>query len=160
MREYSHSQPLYSEAEKLISEALIFCRTAKLDDSLAIAEGEKVRAAKCRSKAAALLSIDEVAESDNAKAKTRLDKSFIEYRSCESITRIPPDYVTIPCRPVFFDLARQCFEKPSYSHRLVDSKGSKPSIASKSHSKPPANTTQEGDKKGWFNGWSWGKKPE
>eukprot|EP01060_Flectonema_neradi_P008327 TRINITY_DN15953_c0_g1_i2.p1 TRINITY_DN15953_c0_g1~~TRINITY_DN15953_c0_g1_i2.p1 ORF type:complete len:588 (+),score=135.55 TRINITY_DN15953_c0_g1_i2:77-1765(+) len=161
MREYGHAQPLYLEAEKLISEGLIFCRTAKIDDSEVVAEGEKVRAAKCRSKAAALLS-EEASVPEVAVAKTRLDKSFVEYRPCESITRIPPDYVSIPCRPVFFDLARQCIEKPSFSHRLVGTKGgAKPSIASKTTPKPTAQATaQGGDKKGWFNGWSWGKKPE
>ena len=148
--------PLYQAAVESIGEALAFCKTNKLDETKVLADAEGIRAARCICKAAAAIKATETEEP--AQTSTRLDRDFESYKACEEITGIPPDYVSIPCRPIFLDMAQGALPKPNFSHRAsADKQGQKPSVKTGgTKPKPQAKSGGDDDKQGWFGGWGWG----
>ena len=82
----------------------------------------------------------------------RLDE-FVTDKSLSSkkvsLTRFPPDFSPIPCRPLFFDLALNHIEFPSLDEQLEDKK--------KAGGGSGGSGGLTGMVKG-MGGWLWGKK--
>ena len=90
-----------------------------------------------------------------------LDKQLSVYASADlsepHLTSLPPDFVAVPCKPVFFDLAGNEIEFPDIASRV------KGGAASAATSSTPAAASEDGDSGGepeepkqsggWFSSW-------
>eukprot|EP00756_Hemistasia_phaeocysticola_P005999 Hpha_TRINITY_DN13614_c0_g1::TRINITY_DN13614_c0_g1_i1::g.122533::m.122533/K03107/SRP68; signal recognition particle subunit SRP68 len=98
------------------------------------------------------------------------------YTAAPSIAPLPPDFESMPCRPILLDVGLELLPQASIDHRATEAKDRRgrqqqkpqtqqqqpqePAPADDSSGPPgePEGPGGEGGKKGWFGGWGWGQK--
>ena len=83
----------------------------------------------------------------NVPLTERLDEYYEDENLMKkpNLTNFPPNFAPIPCKPLFFDLAREHVEFPDLEKKIAGPKGN--------------SASQQGASGGWLGGWlGWGKK--
>ena len=156
----------YQEVDKILSEV-------KGKDAKTTAKKLSKAARTAITRLAALPYLQDTASSDAAGPSSKLHDDIAladapkEFKACKKFVRLPPDYQSVPVKPVFVDIASTFIDMPSTSSATAapsKSGGSKPQQPPQQqqahhHAEKEGDQEQGKGKAGWFSGWGWsGKK--
>eukprot|EP01065_Artemidia_motanka_P047788 TRINITY_DN7567_c0_g1_i1.p1 TRINITY_DN7567_c0_g1~~TRINITY_DN7567_c0_g1_i1.p1 ORF type:complete len:631 (+),score=219.36 TRINITY_DN7567_c0_g1_i1:79-1971(+) len=185
-RDWPHAALMYEEATKELQQGFMLCKQEQLREKEReiTAASQRVQVAQLLNRAMATWgkrkAEDDLGAALQKKARISADEPAATLESCldsyepsSCFTQMPPQLLSMPCRPIFLDIAFELLPQASIDHRCTQAtkeskrkeRGTRAKDTAVAAAGPPAAAADsapgvgdDGTKKGWFGGWGWGAK--